>query len=995
MSKRGIKHALLAIWVVFSFLLTVSLSERLDTGKIVFVSDRDGNKNIYVMDTDGSNIKQLTDDPAREWNPVWSPDGTKIAFVSDREMGSNIYVMDADGSNIKQLTYGFAEDLNPTWCPDGGKIAFNSDRDGSPQIYVMNADGSNVKQLTDDKEWNATPAWSPDGTKIAYACTSISELFTTGSVVSKIRVVHSDGGNIKELTGENDFNPVWSPDGTKIAFNSNRDGNFEIYVMNSDGSQQKRVTYHSGKDNMASWSLNGEKIVFVSDRDGDKEIYMMDVDSERIVQITKNSFQDDEPDWHKNVLISYTEYVPTEPAERPDEYRLHPVQVVVPPHSEKVGITGIGISYELHGTHGDHWKYWIGKHDDGNYYVDMASCIFSATSSQGQKVDMKYIQKLAESFTDFYETEKILRFEGVRFDGSVNFEVLVKLENGKTLSMNTPFDYERCCFIPWSIVYSNKKYMQSNGKITHAVLGLLNELDDDGELQIVYDKEISWGCYPAELHFEYCDEELSADFPHSVSAPSVLEELGEKQVAWEVDIPGIVCPAAFGDGKIYVATTESVMAIDAETRKIVWETGVELAGGGQGVIVLDGKMVYAGVSSRIYGFNAETGEVVWKFSSIDSDAIQIIPVNDKLIVWEKTGWVEGKISCLTAQSGNVIWEIPEEVGFLEVVDDAVLYKIEKDWEDYEYLYELVDITSGKKIWQKGSSRYVHWDSDIVNWSFYEGILYINKEDEGTVVSVDMETMEERVIYSHRKFKTQFDPGEIVQYCQVFEEGILLSIIEFGEIELPFKRWDTRIVFLDRNGNEIWEHRYDEKSVGSLYFVMESFLGRYVYNPVVSAKVSGDTLLLVRENGFLETFHAKNREKLWESKVRDSINRVFIGDNRVYVAAQDCKLYCLDIGGIVWELKACDNFCIVCVDADSERFHALTNISCRCDHLIDAVWIGDEILLVTTEDKLIGVFTGNNHQFCISNPSFENYHLFSLLEHHLLSFMGRNMGVVFI
>lgn len=704
---------------------------------------------------------------------------------------------------------------------------------------------------------------------------------------------------------------------------------------------------------MASWALNGEKIFFVSNRDGDKEIYLMDTDGNNAVHVTINSFQDDEPDWHENIHG----YSASKMISHKNIGDVNAIQVVVPPDSEKVGITGIGIRYELHGTHGDVWEYWIGLHDDGNYYVDMVSSMFSATASKGQRVDIKYIQKLAASFTDFYETERILRYEGMRFDGSVNFEVLVTLENGETFTMNTPPDYEKCCFIPWSIVYKNKEYMQSNGKITHAVLRLLNELDEDEEIQIVFDKWISWGCYPGDLYFAYCDDELSDDFPQSKDELTAVEELGKSHVQWEVDISGIVGPAAYGNGAIYIATTESVICINTKSRKKIWETPIEFDGNGKGTIVVDGEFVYAGIPPNIYKINGKTGGLVWKFTldNTDRDSIQIIPVNDLLIVWDKTGWVEGKISCLAAENGDVIWEIPEEVGFLGVVNNAVLYKIEKNWKDYTYTYELVNITSGKKIWQKGSSRYVHWNSKIKNWSYYEGILYVCKEDEGTVVAVDMETMEESVVYSHRKFTSEFETGNLVQYCQVYEEGILLSIIEFGDIGWSISRWDTRIVFLDRNGNEIWEYRYDEKSVGSFYCVRKGFSFGFEYNPVEYAEIDQDTLFLVRENGFFEAFHIETGKKLWENEIRDSVNKVLISNHKIYAAAKDCKVYCLNMDGdIIWEVKACDNLCTVCVDSDPVRFYGDAHILCDCEHLIDAVWIGEEILLVTTENKLIGV-----------------------------------------
>ena len=130
-------------------------------GQIAFMSDRDGDSNIYVMDADGGNVQQLTDDPPWDWDPAWSPDGTRIAFHSDRDGDEDIYVMDADGGNVRQLTDDPGWDWDPAWSPDGTRIAFNSDRDGDWDIYVMDADGGSVLQLTDDPGRDWAPAWPP------------------------------------------------------------------------------------------------------------------------------------------------------------------------------------------------------------------------------------------------------------------------------------------------------------------------------------------------------------------------------------------------------------------------------------------------------------------------------------------------------------------------------------------------------------------------------------------------------------------------------------------------------------------------------------------------------------------------------------------------------------------------------------------------------------------------------------------------------------------
>ena len=140
-------------------------------GKIIFASDRDGNKEIYVMDADGSNQTRLTTNSSLDVEPSWSPNGSKIAFNSDRDGNKEIYVMNADGSNATRLTNNDSLDADLSWSPDGSKIVFNSNRgDNSKEIYVMDADGSNQTRLTNNSaadfppNWGAAPAPTPTPT---------------------------------------------------------------------------------------------------------------------------------------------------------------------------------------------------------------------------------------------------------------------------------------------------------------------------------------------------------------------------------------------------------------------------------------------------------------------------------------------------------------------------------------------------------------------------------------------------------------------------------------------------------------------------------------------------------------------------------------------------------------------------------------------------------------------------------------------------------------
>jgi Tol biopolymer transport system component/predicted Ser/Thr protein kinase len=260
-------------------------------GQIVFVSERDGNREIYTMNSDGTDQRRLTTNPAKDWDPAWSPDGTTIAFHSERDGNTEIYVMNPDGSDQHNLTNNHAGDYHPTWSPDSTKIAFGSDRDGKAEIYVMNADGSNVVRVTHDNDNNGWAAWSPDGGRIAYSSSRDGN--------PEIYVINVDGSNPVRLTNNpaNDTAPAWSPDGTQIAFMTNRDGHWQIYAMNVDGSNQRNLTNTGSNDWWPAWSPDGTKIAYISDRDGKGEIYVMDTSGANQQRLTSPQAWNDSPNW--------------------------------------------------------------------------------------------------------------------------------------------------------------------------------------------------------------------------------------------------------------------------------------------------------------------------------------------------------------------------------------------------------------------------------------------------------------------------------------------------------------------------------------------------------------------------------------------------------------------------------------------------------------------------------------------------------------------------
>jgi Tol biopolymer transport system component len=277
--------------------------------EIVFVSDRDGNEEIYVMASTGGEAFRLTNNPARDTLPAWSPDKTRIAFTSDRDGNPDIYVMGADGSHPVNLTRDPAADYFPVWSPDGSQIVFTSDREGggyrNEALYVMNADGSGVRRLTDyDACIDTSPSWIGD--RIAFRSCRDGN--------GGIYLVNTDGSGLCQVqvsdTSFVDSSPAWSPlpeRGSRrpfLAFVSNRGStlstDFNVWAMVPSCeslSAMWQLTDDPAWDDKPTWSPDGTRIAFVSNRDGDSEIYVMNADGSGLVKLTDNSAYDGQPDW--------------------------------------------------------------------------------------------------------------------------------------------------------------------------------------------------------------------------------------------------------------------------------------------------------------------------------------------------------------------------------------------------------------------------------------------------------------------------------------------------------------------------------------------------------------------------------------------------------------------------------------------------------------------------------------------------------------------------
>jgi len=280
----------------------------LPEGLIVFYANRDGNPEIYAMNVDGSNLTRLTDDPAFDDSPALSPDGTQIVFLTARHdpnpqfpnLKYEIYRMEADGSNLHRLTYTEAAEDHPAWSPDGSQILFDADYDGDglSEIYTMNSDGTGVTRLTFTTANDQFADWSPDGSQIAFASDRNGNW--------DIFVMDVNGNNPRALTaGPNwELFPAWSPDGEQIAFNElvPHSHNTDVCLMNADGSNIRQLTNSPGFDENPAWSPDGSHIAFQTARDGNFEIYIMSPDGSQQHPLVIQLFDALWPSWGPAIL---------------------------------------------------------------------------------------------------------------------------------------------------------------------------------------------------------------------------------------------------------------------------------------------------------------------------------------------------------------------------------------------------------------------------------------------------------------------------------------------------------------------------------------------------------------------------------------------------------------------------------------------------------------------------------------------------------------------
>ncbi|MGA3294416.1 MAG: translocation protein TolB [Candidatus Acidiferrales bacterium] len=265
--------------------------------QIAYVSERGGNKEIWVMDYDGASQHEITHLKTISLTPRWSPDATRVAFtcyVPFRGVTSAQICIYSTASN-RLIAFPHFRGTNgaPAWSPDGSEIAFMGSLNGNPAIYVSQADGARVRQITFGAGAATSPAWNPKtGKQMVFVSDRGGD--------PALYLSDSDGSNTQKIDLPDMgyvIDPAWSPNGQLLAFSWRRpSGNYDIYVMDIVGHQLVELTKDEARNERPSWAPDGRHLVFESTRTGTRQIWSMLADGSQPHQLTFDG-QNESPNW--------------------------------------------------------------------------------------------------------------------------------------------------------------------------------------------------------------------------------------------------------------------------------------------------------------------------------------------------------------------------------------------------------------------------------------------------------------------------------------------------------------------------------------------------------------------------------------------------------------------------------------------------------------------------------------------------------------------------
>ena len=254
-------------------------------GKIAFISTRSGHKEVYVCDTDGQNLRQLTSDNNISVGPALSANGRRLAYTSYKSGYADIYVVDL-GSGQRQRVIKFpGTNTGAAFSPDGGQLAMSCSKDGNPELYVSGVGGGGARRLTRTPGVESSPTWSPNGGELIYVGDASGQ--------PQLYRISADGGSGRQLSTGFGYctEPDWSPDGTKVAFNVREGGGFAVAVLDLGSGQARVVAGADAQDPV--WGADSRHLVFSSGG----TITILDVPTGKRTAVVSGMGKVSEPAW--------------------------------------------------------------------------------------------------------------------------------------------------------------------------------------------------------------------------------------------------------------------------------------------------------------------------------------------------------------------------------------------------------------------------------------------------------------------------------------------------------------------------------------------------------------------------------------------------------------------------------------------------------------------------------------------------------------------------
>lgn len=235
------------------------------------------NQDIYTIAAAGGGATQVTTDVNDDISPAWSPLGTSIAFASRRSGNWDIWTVPVAGGSATKVTVSGAHDKGPAWSPNGSKLAFHSNRDGNWNIYAVSMAGDAAagapESLTTAASAESSATWSADGGTVAFTSTQLTHGDLWTATPPSVVLSQIEGGNDPTFI---EIDPDWSRKGPYVVYSYNRNGNYDIWVLDATTGRKQVLTTHQAADREPVWSPRGDKIAFASNRNGTYDIWILE-----------------------------------------------------------------------------------------------------------------------------------------------------------------------------------------------------------------------------------------------------------------------------------------------------------------------------------------------------------------------------------------------------------------------------------------------------------------------------------------------------------------------------------------------------------------------------------------------------------------------------------------------------------------------------------------------------------------------------------------------